>query len=718
MSQPRLSALVVARNEEARLADCLASLTFADEIVVVLDRTTDRSAEIARGFAARVLEGAWEIEGERRNAGLAACLGEWILEIDADERVPPALAAEIRRVIETSPHAWHEIPVDNFIGSRLVRYGWGGSFGISAVPRLSRKGAKQWGMQRVHPSLQWRGSQGPRLQHALEHHVDRDISDLLHRLDRYSSARAADLLERGEIGTLGGNLRRFVSRFLKCYVSRGGWREGGWGGADRAVRRPLPASCPPEGAAGAGTAPPGRRAAGRTAAGRRPADQRIAHLSFAGLMTAQKTTAVAAQPGATAPFGRALASAERAFGWTAAALPLLLIYGRGFGDVYLSAVAIAFLAALAARRDATPLRAIHAWPGLIAWAWLVTTTALTGDFERLGVALAWGRVPVAVAALGSWVLASGRFRRPLLAACGIAAGWIALEVWLQALTGRSLSGFPRAIGGEHTGPFRRPRAGAYLVRIAWPPLAAASGRLVQRGPSGIGAASLLIALFMATIFVVGQRMPLVHATLGVVLLALGLRGLRVPALVGILAVVAIAMAAASAFPTAFARQVTQFVEIMASFPDSHYGQILRRALALAEASPWTGWGADAFRTFCSDPRFFVGWGGTGDGGGAAMCVPHAHNPYLDMLVNAGLPGLALFVLAAFGWLLSAGRGLILRPCPLRLGLFISVLLPLWPFGSMHAFTSQPTSTLWALMTGWAIAEATAARRTAPAQGHA
>lgn len=59
--------------------------------------------------------------------------------------------------------------------------------------------------------------------------MDRDISDLLRRLDRYASARAADLLERGEIGTLGGNLRRFVSRFLKCYVSRGGWREGGWG---------------------------------------------------------------------------------------------------------------------------------------------------------------------------------------------------------------------------------------------------------------------------------------------------------------------------------------------------------------------------------------------------------------------------------------------------------------------------------------------------------
>lgn len=419
-----------------------------------------------------------------------------------------------------------------------------------------------------------------------------------------------------------------------------------------------------------------------------------------------------APPAPAAPWHQAVALRETAFGWLAAALPLILIYARGFGDVYLSVVALAFLAVLAVRRDATPLLAIHAWPGLAAWLWLVVATALTADLDRLGVALAWGRVPVAVVALGSWVLASGRFRRPLLAACGLAAGWIALEVWLQALTGRSLSGFTRAVGGEHTGPFRRPRAGAYLVRIVWPPLAAACGRLVRAGPFGVGAASLLIALFVATIFVIGQRMPLVHAAIGVALLALGIPRLRLPALIGVITLVAIAAIAASAFPTAFARQVTQFVEIMSGFPDSHYGQILRRALALAEASPWTGWGADGFRTFCADPRFFIGWGGAGDGGGAQMCVPHAHHPYLDMLVNAGVPGLVLFAIAALGWLIAAGRRLLPRPEPLRLGLFVSVLLPLWPLGSVHAFTSQPTSTLWALMTGWAIVEALHSREPA------
>ena len=92
MSPPRLSALIVARNEEARLPDCLASVAFADEVVVVLDRSTDSSASIAAFAGAKIVEGSWELEGDRRNAGLDACSGDWILEVDADERVNAELA--------------------------------------------------------------------------------------------------------------------------------------------------------------------------------------------------------------------------------------------------------------------------------------------------------------------------------------------------------------------------------------------------------------------------------------------------------------------------------------------------------------------------------------------------------------------------------------------------------------------------------------------------
>ena len=229
MSAKRLSALVVAHDEEARLPDCLAALAFADEIVVVLDRCTDRSREIALARGARIVEGAWPVEADRRNTGIAACGGEWIVEVDADERVPPALAAELRAVVASSDADWHLIPVDNYVGARLVRFGWGASFGKSAYPGLFRRGAKSWGRARVHPPVELRGRAGAPLTARLDHHVDRNISDMLRRLDRYSSARAADLREQGDPDPTRRYVRRIFSRFWKCYVARRGWREGGWG---------------------------------------------------------------------------------------------------------------------------------------------------------------------------------------------------------------------------------------------------------------------------------------------------------------------------------------------------------------------------------------------------------------------------------------------------------------------------------------------------------
>ena len=226
---PTLSALVVVHDEERQLSECLSCLGFADEIVVVLDRCTDRSHEIARGFTEHLVEGAWEREGPRRRAGIGACNGDWILEIDGDERVSPDLAAEIRQVVGGSPAAWHLVPVDNYIGARLVRWGWGASFGRSAHGALFRKDAKYWGDERVHPTVAFSGPQGTTLASPIIHYVDRDISDMLRRLNRYTSAHAEDLRESGDIGSFGRNLRRIASRFCKCYIGRRGYREGQWG---------------------------------------------------------------------------------------------------------------------------------------------------------------------------------------------------------------------------------------------------------------------------------------------------------------------------------------------------------------------------------------------------------------------------------------------------------------------------------------------------------
>lgn len=228
---PRLSCLVVAHNEQARLPDCLASLTFTDELVVVLDRCTDASKTIAERFGARIVEGAWEVEGDRRNDGIAACTGDWVLEVDADERVPEALAREVRRTIADSAHDVHLIRVDNYVGDRLVRHGWGASFGRRMHPGLFRTGIKTWGRQRVHPSLSFAAGarKGPPLDVPVTHYGFAGISDLIAKLNGYSDRRAADLRAAGELGGAADNYRRLVSRFCKCFVARKGYKEGGIG---------------------------------------------------------------------------------------------------------------------------------------------------------------------------------------------------------------------------------------------------------------------------------------------------------------------------------------------------------------------------------------------------------------------------------------------------------------------------------------------------------
>lgn len=231
LRKPSLSALVVAHDEALQLADCLERLAFCDELVVLLDRCSDNSEEVARSFTQHIESGAWPIEGDRRNHGIALCSGDWVLEIDADERVTPDLALEIRAVIEANRADVHRIPVDNYIGKRLVRHGWGASIGISSKPILFRKGVKRWGHERVHPKLSFAPAarQGERLNNRLVHYVDRNLSDFIRRFDRYTTARAADLRDGGDPGSAFRAYRRILSRFWKCFVGRKGYREGGYG---------------------------------------------------------------------------------------------------------------------------------------------------------------------------------------------------------------------------------------------------------------------------------------------------------------------------------------------------------------------------------------------------------------------------------------------------------------------------------------------------------
>ena len=228
--EPGLSGLVVVHNEEEDLETCLRHLHFVDEIVVVLDRCTDGSKTIAEKFAHVIIEGSWEFEGERRNTGIDACTGPWIIEADADEWVSDDLATEIRATIRSTSYDAFGIPVRNYIGGHYVKHGWGGgSFGKVSYLGLFKKFAKRWGIGRFHAHVEEFGKRGPHLRAPLDHYVDKSLSDTLLRLDRYTDYRARDMVDLGETGSLGNYVRKFLSRFYKVYIRRKAYKEGGYG---------------------------------------------------------------------------------------------------------------------------------------------------------------------------------------------------------------------------------------------------------------------------------------------------------------------------------------------------------------------------------------------------------------------------------------------------------------------------------------------------------
>jgi glycosyltransferase involved in cell wall biosynthesis len=228
VSTPTLSALCVVHNGEALLEACLQSVRFCDEIVVVLDRCTDRSKEIALRFGAVLVEGAWPVEGPRRNAGLAACTQDYVLEIDADERVPEALADELRAILANRPNGGVFIPFDNRIGGQPVRFGWGAYNGVGGKRCLFPRGAKQWGAGRLHPSIT-QPPEAARTTARMIHLVYDDIPHMYQRLLRYCRLAAEDMVEKGAYPGAFTTGRRVFTRFFKAYVQRQGHKEGAYG---------------------------------------------------------------------------------------------------------------------------------------------------------------------------------------------------------------------------------------------------------------------------------------------------------------------------------------------------------------------------------------------------------------------------------------------------------------------------------------------------------
>ena len=217
-----LSVVVITLNEERRIADCLAAVSWADELVVVDSGSTDATVAIARQQGARVLTRPFTTYAEQKNAALAAATCDWILSLDADERVTPELAAEMRAAIANAGDAvgFSMLRREHMLGRWINHGSWGPEYKL----RLVRRGRGAW-QGDVHETLSVAGPTR-RLRSPLLHETNDAVSDIVRKTDRYTTLEARAAHAAGVRPSLWRLALYPPTLFLYSFVVRGGWRDG------------------------------------------------------------------------------------------------------------------------------------------------------------------------------------------------------------------------------------------------------------------------------------------------------------------------------------------------------------------------------------------------------------------------------------------------------------------------------------------------------------
>lgn len=405
---------------------------------------------------------------------------------------------------------------------------------------------------------------------------------------------------------------------------------------------------------------------------------------------------------------------DRAAAWCVLFIPPAMLHAFAVAEALIAIILLLFLARSGLLKDWSWLR--RPWLGIALawWGWVLLCSLPSigeGGSRSLVQAAVVGRYILFVAALEHAVLADPAFRRWLWAVLAACAAWIGLSALLQATTGRNLAGYPRWGDGELTGPFQKPRAGPPLARllpVAVIPLIFALLEAGRQWWRPVLAAALAAAA-IASVVLIGQRMPVLLTVLAMGVAALFLPRLRLPVLAALALGATLVAASAVVAPPTFYRLVTKFTTQMAIWPESNYGQIASRAVAIAQDHPLTGRGFEGFRSGCMQERYWRGWthatNPADTGGGALGCNLHPHNIYLQAVTDAGLPGLALFTAMILAWGATLARGLWHNPTPLRVALLATWAAAFWPLAStMNAFSIE-FGGLTFLLIGFGLAEA-------------
>ncbi len=230
MEREPVSAFVIAYNEEENIADCIKSLLFCDEVILIDSFSTDRTAEIAKTLGATIIQRKWAGYRDQKAYGLSIVKHQWVLNLDADERVDEQLKGNILKVLQEIKQTGNDnFKISGYYINRVVFYlgrwwrkgGWYPEYRL----RFFRKSDVTWGGEEPHekPIIKGKTKQ---LGGEIQHYTYKNIDDQLARLQNFSSISAFEEYKKGTKASLKLLLINPILRTLKFYIFKKGYREG------------------------------------------------------------------------------------------------------------------------------------------------------------------------------------------------------------------------------------------------------------------------------------------------------------------------------------------------------------------------------------------------------------------------------------------------------------------------------------------------------------
>ena len=225
MAEPvPISIVIITKNEESNLKDCLESVRWAREIVIVDGFSSDRTVDIAKCYTDRIFSREMDIEGRHRNFAYSKATQGWILSLDADERVSPELAQEIGEVVqENDPNfSGHGIPIKTFIGKRWIK---AAGYYPARKLRMYRTGTFRYEESSVHPRAFLDGKERP-LKHDILHYGFRDFTHFFDKLNNQTTLEAEKWIADGRSIRAPKLIFKSLDRFFRNYIGKKGYRDG------------------------------------------------------------------------------------------------------------------------------------------------------------------------------------------------------------------------------------------------------------------------------------------------------------------------------------------------------------------------------------------------------------------------------------------------------------------------------------------------------------